>query len=88
MNWMDEILFALMIISIITMLITGELTLVQAHAQEAVDGVNGAFGGVSKNLRDALDIFSIIDDFIKQASCVFMGLFTGFDNLPEDAVCR
>ena len=87
MNWIDEILLALMIVSIITMLITGEYPIKEAHAQKAVDGVNGAFGGVSQNLRGILDVFSSIDDFVNEFVCHIKGMFLGYDNLPEGSIC-
>lgn len=62
-------------------------TVIDADAQEAVGGVNDAFGGVSKNLRGILDAFRDIENFFDQLGCHFMGMFTGYDNLPEGSVC-
>lgn len=87
MNWTDEIILIVTIVMIVTVLITGELSSKEAHAQKAVDGVNGAFGGVSQSLRGVLDVFSSIDDFLQQLACHVKGMFGGYDNLPEGSIC-
>lgn len=81
MDWLE----VLLVYGILLIIMIGFLNTV--FAQEAASGVNDAFGGVTENLRVWLDGMKGVEDFFGHLSCHFMGLFTGYDNLPEGSIC-
>lgn len=52
-----------------------------AYAQEAAEGLNNSFGGVSDSLRGLLDTLWGIDKFFGNMGCYLQGTFMGWDNV-------
>lgn len=87
MDWEDTLALLLIVFVVTFYVVTGWFSDNQAYGQEAVNGVNGAFGGVSTGLRGILDSIGGIEDWFDLIGCHLMGLFTGYDNLPEGSKC-